>query len=86
MRAEPRIHPGLTIVAGTLLLLSLCGCFPSIEDLETVDHAPLAGSGWVVSTPAAEGLDPLLVAAQHCKNVASDWRIRRQLRTSESKL
>jgi CubicO group peptidase (beta-lactamase class C family) len=35
---------------------------PHPEELEAVDYAPLAGRDWPVSTPAAEGLDPNLVA------------------------
>jgi len=35
---------------------------PSPEELETVEYAPLSRNDWDVSTPEAEGLDPLLVA------------------------
>jgi CubicO group peptidase (beta-lactamase class C family) len=43
----------------------LVGCIPSspsIEDLETVEYKPLSGDDWEVSTPAEQGLDPMLVA------------------------
>jgi len=32
------------------------------QELQTVDYAPRAADDWPVSTPAAQGLDPLLVA------------------------
>ncbi len=34
---------------------------PRIEDLEAVVYAPLPGDDWKVSTPAEQGLDPMLV-------------------------
>jgi CubicO group peptidase (beta-lactamase class C family) len=52
----------LTIFA--ILLLSLmAGCGPSKADLEAVDFTPLPGDDWEVSTPAEQGIDPMLVAA-----------------------
>jgi CubicO group peptidase (beta-lactamase class C family) len=45
-----------------LILSMLVGCGPSTEDLEAVDYTPLPGDDWKVSTPAEQGLDPLLVA------------------------
>ncbi|MFC2079114.1 serine hydrolase domain-containing protein [Candidatus Bipolaricaulota bacterium] len=53
------IVSGAALVAGILVLY---GCFPSLEDLEAVEYTPLAGGDWEVSTPEAEGLNPLLVA------------------------
>ena len=35
---------------------------PGAEELEEVEYRPLPGRDWEVSTPAAEGLDPMLVA------------------------
>ena len=35
---------------------------PAPEELEAVDYAPLPAGDWKVSTPAAQGLDPMLVA------------------------
>jgi CubicO group peptidase (beta-lactamase class C family) len=35
---------------------------PRTEELEAVEYAPLPGDDWKVSTPAAQGLDPMLVA------------------------
>jgi CubicO group peptidase (beta-lactamase class C family) len=50
------------LVTTGLVLVALVACGPSVEVLEAVDYEPLAAEGWEVSTPAAEGLDPLLVA------------------------
>lgn len=38
------------------------GCDPSTKDLKAVEYAPLTGDDWKVSTPAEQGLDPMLVA------------------------
>jgi CubicO group peptidase (beta-lactamase class C family) len=35
---------------------------PGTEELEAVDYTPLPGDDWKVSTPAEQGLDPMLVA------------------------
>jgi CubicO group peptidase (beta-lactamase class C family) len=35
---------------------------PRTEDLEAVNYTPVPGDGWKVSTPAEQGLDPMLVA------------------------
>jgi CubicO group peptidase (beta-lactamase class C family) len=35
---------------------------PRTEDLEAVNNSPLPGDDWKVSTPADQGLDPMLVA------------------------
>lgn len=35
---------------------------PKIEELKAVDYRPLSGADWNVSTPAEQGLDPMLVA------------------------
>jgi CubicO group peptidase (beta-lactamase class C family) len=45
-----------------LILFLLIGCGPSAEDLAAVDYTPLPGDDWKVSTPAEQGLDPMLVA------------------------
>lgn len=63
-REEREQHRSILVLLGLiLLLLSLVGCFPSIEDLKAVNYTPLAGDDWKVSTPEAQGLDPILVAA-----------------------
>ena len=45
-----------------LILLTLIGCGPSTAELATVTYTPLPGDDWKVSTPAEQGLDPMLVA------------------------
>ncbi len=56
----------LLIIAIVLLVLSaLASCGPSIENLLAVDYTPLPGDDWNVSTPAEQGLDPMLVAEMY---------------------
>lgn len=50
------------IIPTILILLMLVGCGPSAVELAAVDYTPLPGDDWEVSTPAAEGLDPDMVA------------------------
>ena len=51
------------LITGVILLLSiLVGGSPRTEDLEAVEYTPLPGDDWKVSTPAEQGLDPMLVA------------------------
>jgi len=45
-----------------LSLATLAGCGSSPANLEVVDYAPLPGDDWQISTPAEQGLDPMLVA------------------------
>ena len=52
----------LLFTGGTAILSILAGCGPSTEDLEAVEYTPLPGDDWEVSTPAEQGLDPMLVA------------------------
>ncbi|MFX1265553.1 MAG: serine hydrolase domain-containing protein [Promethearchaeota archaeon] len=53
----------LLIIAIVLLVISaLPSSGPSIEDLLAVDYTPLAREEWEVSTPEAQGLDPMLLA------------------------
>ncbi|NOY58375.1 MAG: serine hydrolase [Calditrichaeota bacterium] len=50
---------------GAILILSImvgCSTRPRIEDLAAVEYTPLPGDDWKVSTPAEQGLDPMLVA------------------------
>jgi len=48
------------LIAGILIL---SGCLPpSEDDLAAVNYTPLDAGDWEVSTPEAEGLDPMLVA------------------------
>ena len=56
-------HQSLLLFTGVILILfMLAGCGPSTEELEAVDYTPLPGDDWQVSTPAEQGLDPMLVA------------------------
>jgi hypothetical protein len=57
-----RQHSFLMFIIAILILSMLVGCGPSTEDLEAVDYTPLPGDDWEVSTPAEQGLDPMLVA------------------------
>jgi CubicO group peptidase (beta-lactamase class C family) len=45
-----------------LILLLLVGCSGSMADPETVDYTPIHRDDWKVSTPAEQGLNPMLVA------------------------
>ena len=63
MSKRRRLIGAIGLVAG---LLILSGCLPpSAEDLAAVVYVPVAGGDWDVSTPEAEGLDPLLVAEMY---------------------
>jgi len=48
-----------------LILPMLAGCGPGIEDLAAIDYTPLSRDDWKVSTPEAQGLDPMLVAEMY---------------------
>jgi CubicO group peptidase (beta-lactamase class C family) len=51
------------LLASLILVLSmLIGCGPSTQELEVINYTPLSGDDWEVSTPAEQGLDPVLVA------------------------
>jgi CubicO group peptidase (beta-lactamase class C family) len=51
------------LIASIILTLSiLVGAGHRTEDLEAVEYMPLSGEDWKVSTPAEQGLDPMLVA------------------------
>jgi len=58
----------LLITSAILILSMLAGCGPggpSTEDLAAVEYTPLPGDDWEVSTPEAEGLEPMLVAEMY---------------------
>jgi len=57
-----RQYPLLIIAIVLVIVSALSGCGPSIEDLLAVDYTPLPGDDWETSTPAEQGLDPMLVA------------------------
>ena len=63
-KSPPKMHQHafLLFISMILILAMLVGCGPSTEELEAVDYTPLAGDDWEVSTPAEQGLDPMLVA------------------------
>jgi len=65
------------MVAGVVVLF---GCFPSLEDLEAIDYAPLPGDDWPVSTPEAQGLDPMLVAEPYYPVAGMGWAAFRKRR------
>lgn len=50
------------LVSIVMIVFILVGCVPSVDDLEKIDYAPSSEDDWKVSTPAKQGLDPLLVA------------------------
>lgn len=55
------------LIASVILILSIftsCGG-PSTKDLESVDYTPLYRDDWEVSTPAGQGMDPMLVAEMY---------------------
>ncbi len=52
----------LLVTSLILIMSTLAACGPSLEDLQAVEYAPLPGDDWSVSTPAAQGLDPMQVA------------------------
>jgi CubicO group peptidase (beta-lactamase class C family) len=54
----------ITLSLASIILASIttAGCDPSSKDLEEVDYTPVQRNDWPVSTPEAEGLDPMLVA------------------------
>lgn len=60
--SKDRQHSFLFFIGITLILSTLLGCGPSAEELQAVDYTPLPGDDWKVSTPAEQGLDPMLVA------------------------
>jgi CubicO group peptidase (beta-lactamase class C family) len=50
------------LILSILISSGLAGCGRSNEELEAVEFTPLSGDAWKVSTPAEQGLDPMLVA------------------------
>ena len=60
--SKERQHSFLLFTSMILILSTMVGCGPSTAELEAVDYTPLPGDDWKVSTPAEQGLDPMLVA------------------------
>jgi len=56
-------HLLLIFVSAIFILSILVGCGgPSTAELEAVNYTPLSRDDWETSTPAEQGLDPMLVA------------------------
>jgi CubicO group peptidase (beta-lactamase class C family) len=53
------------IVVFLILFILLAGCGPSTKELTAVEYTPLSRDDWEVSTPEAQGLDPMLVAEMY---------------------
>jgi CubicO group peptidase (beta-lactamase class C family) len=60
--SKKRQRSRLLITSVIITLSMLVGCGPSPAELESVDYTPLSGDDWKVSTPAEQGLDPMLLA------------------------
>ncbi len=61
-RSRLRTHTAVAL----LVLISMVGCGPSRADLESVSYTPTHRDDWKVSTPAGQGLNPMLVAELYC--------------------
>jgi CubicO group peptidase (beta-lactamase class C family) len=60
-------HYFLLVISSLLILAMLAACGPATAELEAIDYEPAARDDWEVSTPAEQGLDPLLVAKLYYK-------------------
>lgn len=63
LRSKGRQPSFLLITSVILILSTLVGYTPRAQDFEAIEYTPLPGADWAVSTPAEQGLDPMLVAA-----------------------
>jgi CubicO group peptidase (beta-lactamase class C family) len=61
-RSTGRRHSILLTTSVIFILSILVGCGPRTGDLKAVKYTPLLRDDWKVSTPAEQGLDPMLVA------------------------
>ena len=63
-RSHQRGQSFLIFFSLSFILFILTGCSPHLqpEDLKAVEYTPLPGDDWKVSTPANQGLNPMLVA------------------------
>ena len=52
----------LLFTGAALILSILVGCASCSRNLDVIDYAPQSGGEWKVSTPAEQGLEPMLVA------------------------
>ena len=64
---QKMIFPVSTFAGFVLILSVLTGCCTCPLDLEDIDYTPLVREDWEVSTPEAQGLDPMLVAEMYCR-------------------
>lgn len=58
--AKPNTPSRLVIAIGAVVILAGCGSCK--WNLDLVDYTPVPGRDWQVSTPAAQGVDPNLIA------------------------
>jgi CubicO group peptidase (beta-lactamase class C family) len=58
-RVRQRSHALVLVI---MIVGAIVGCGPSADELAAVDYAPRLGEDWPISTPEAQGLDPMLVA------------------------
>jgi CubicO group peptidase (beta-lactamase class C family) len=63
--SKRRQYSFLLLTIMILIPIGLVGCGPSPADLTAVDYTPLSGDDWEVSTPAEQGLDPMLLAEMY---------------------
>ena len=63
IKQTKRFHDSIILFIGGILIIStLVGCGPSVDELKTVDYKPLPGDDWKISTPEEQGLDPMHLA------------------------
>lgn len=55
------------VISALLISFMLVGCGPSAAELEAVEFTPRPETDWKVSTPAEQGLDPMLVSKLYLK-------------------
>ena len=67
------------IASAILVLLTLVGCGPSTEELLAIDYTPLPVDDREVSTPAEQGLDPMLVMESRKGDHQSGGRVNQLL-------
>ena len=59
---KKRLYPLFRFIGLIIVLSLLVGCGPSAEELAAIDYMPQSGADWDISTPAEQGLDPMMVA------------------------
>ncbi|MBI9046147.1 MAG: serine hydrolase [Anaerolineaceae bacterium] len=53
------------LISILMILATLAACSPLRAELAAVDYTPQAGQDWSISSPAEQGLDPMLVAEMY---------------------